>query len=723
MGTIFDTKGCFYRALDDEPVFVLLARDPCAAETVRYWVTLRQALIGRGEKPLEDHETLASALRDAQTMVVWRAEATDPADDTLGGVPRWCAEKVPERRLVSAALDREVEALRARVVELEGKLQLAELTAQPKRDHPDEPQVGHMLPHDEWAGVFHNPNTMRLGNRFLIWDKDGELVFHENRHWQKPAMKADWTGWYPLRHSLQRDMLWCAYEDFRNGRPINAGWRANTTRRAIELGTKGSADALLNKDLKDLSDDDVVAYHVSTLKAAMAAAFANNDQAKAFAASYKMMASGYGSGINLSADTHKVRDALRRLSERLESEIRHSTWPVARKNRMTKIAQEIIEQSVKVQPLPFIAVDLAAKIATGLRQVTDSFDESLAAYRVHGDIYCGRHDSLESWIDRINGYAAELDDGRFIGERLQTRSVGKSPLLGMPYGEVYGEGYNLDTQKPSGVKTVRVEYDSNVETPAEILKAIADTFGISYAQMAEDYRRVHGIPDPIPSGVYWSVEAGNFYSFEGKNSFEGSRGMGHDFYIKWKDRQSEFPSKVHDEIAMPPSATERRIVETLAKEKDYLRSVMLDPSEWTGPGVGWPKEPTSDTIDVTDTPDMPPHRFTMFTKAKGWAYGRGLEINPAHIPAMLDRMDADGWHLQCVLGGVEPTKVGMLFRRAAVAAEHPQQTFLGTFYGCSMWIAKDTPDSVQKKIKNILSPSGVEMYDFTADSLGRGMQP
>jgi hypothetical protein len=71
----------------------------------------------------------------------------------------------------------------------------------------------------------------------------------------------------------------------------------------------------------------------------------------------------------------------------------------------------------------------------------------------------------------------------------------------------------------------------------------------------------------------------------------------------------------------------------------------------------------SDMVDVTDVPGLPPHRFTLFEKGKNWAYGRGLEINPSHIPTMLDRMQEDGYHLQAVFGGVEPTKVGMLFRR------------------------------------------------------------
>ena len=78
-------------------------------------------------------------------------------------------------------------------------------------------------------------------------------------------------------------------------------------------------------------------------------------------------------------------------------------------------------------------------------------------------------------------------------------------------------------------------------------------------------------------------------------------------------------------------------------------------------GMGYTKSPSRDVTEI-DTPDMPPHRFAMFDKGAGWAYGRGLEINPAHIPAMLDRMEQDGYTLVAALGA-QADKVGMIFRR------------------------------------------------------------
>lgn len=75
-----------------------------------------------------------------------------------------------------------------------------------------------------------------------------------------------------------------------------------------------------------------------------------------------------------------------------------------------------------------------------------------------------------------------------------------------------------------------------------------------------------------------------------------------------------------------------------------------------------PVAETSRDVTEIDTPEMPPHRFAMFDKSEGWAYGRGLEINPAHIPAMLDRMEEDGYTLVAALGA-QADKVGMIFQR------------------------------------------------------------
>lgn len=112
------------------------------------------------------------------------------------------------------------------------------------------------------------------------------------------------------------------------------------------------------------------------------------------------------------------------------------------------------------------------------------------------------------------------------------------------------------------------------------------------------------------------------------------------------------------------------LIELACQSPDRRRPVAEDYSDRFHEEMQKPEAPlygrneTKPSRDVTEieTPDMPPHRFAMFDKGKGWAYGRGLEINPSHIPAMLDRMEADGYTLVAALGA-QADKVGMIFQR------------------------------------------------------------
>lgn len=57
---------CLNKAAPDEPVFVLRAKDPLAAQTVRHWATMAQ-----GEH--EDHKR-EEAVKLADEMDQWRAK-------------------------------------------------------------------------------------------------------------------------------------------------------------------------------------------------------------------------------------------------------------------------------------------------------------------------------------------------------------------------------------------------------------------------------------------------------------------------------------------------------------------------------------------------------------------------------------------------------------------------------------------------------------------------
>jgi hypothetical protein len=66
--------GCFAKALDDEPMFVLLARDTGAPARVRDWAIQRKADISIGKRPESDMGQVNDAFATADRMEAWREE-------------------------------------------------------------------------------------------------------------------------------------------------------------------------------------------------------------------------------------------------------------------------------------------------------------------------------------------------------------------------------------------------------------------------------------------------------------------------------------------------------------------------------------------------------------------------------------------------------------------------------------------------------------------------
>lgn len=68
--------GCFARALDDEPMFVLLARDESAPGVVDAWADNREHEIHNNRRPSSDLAVVQEARQCARNMRAWR-EAND----------------------------------------------------------------------------------------------------------------------------------------------------------------------------------------------------------------------------------------------------------------------------------------------------------------------------------------------------------------------------------------------------------------------------------------------------------------------------------------------------------------------------------------------------------------------------------------------------------------------------------------------------------------------
>jgi hypothetical protein len=65
---------CLDRAMDGEPVFELLARDPSFGRLVRAWADEREAAINAGDRPREDMEQVSEARLMAAEGEQWRRD-------------------------------------------------------------------------------------------------------------------------------------------------------------------------------------------------------------------------------------------------------------------------------------------------------------------------------------------------------------------------------------------------------------------------------------------------------------------------------------------------------------------------------------------------------------------------------------------------------------------------------------------------------------------------
>jgi hypothetical protein len=63
---------CYANALPDEPMFILLARDPSAPSKVRAWAYDRENAIHHGHRPESDRAMVVEARRCADAMTAWR---------------------------------------------------------------------------------------------------------------------------------------------------------------------------------------------------------------------------------------------------------------------------------------------------------------------------------------------------------------------------------------------------------------------------------------------------------------------------------------------------------------------------------------------------------------------------------------------------------------------------------------------------------------------------
>lgn len=96
--------------------------------------------------------------------------------------------------------------------------------------------------------------------------------------------------------------------------------------------------------------------------------------------------------------------------------------------------------------------------------------------------------------------------------------------------------------------TLQQDYDERDEEACELIERWLDVGQPhdwdGWQKRVEKFLGFHvEFPEPIPPGITWRSEQGNFY--DGYN-----RGQGEEFLVKWYDRRQEFP-KLHDNLGRP----------------------------------------------------------------------------------------------------------------------------------------------------------------------------
>lgn len=134
--------------------------------------------------------------------------------------------------------------------------------------------------------------------------------------------------------------------------------------------------------------------------------------------------------------------------------------------------------------------------------------------------------------------------------------------------------------------------------------------------------------------------------------------------------------------------------------------------------------------DLAHGPEVPPHRFSVFHKGKRYAYARGLEINPAHLPVALDTMADDGWHLIAIFGQTDSKHVGFIFERVT-AYSH---TFIPAFMDAPLGevyrpedggVSSDKSDRflAGEPLASIRDAEDCGGQSCGPDGMGRGLEP
>jgi hypothetical protein len=137
---------------------------------------------------------------------------------------------------------------------------------------------------------------------------------------------------------------------------------------------------------------------------------------------------------------------------------------------------------------------------------------------------------------------------------------------------------------------------------------------------------------------------------------ENMRAVNMDANEDWVDRINGFAAELHATFGTDT------FVPAAEVETPSIGASTDRPDPPVGASTG---KAESDMIDLAEVPEseVPPHRFTHFTKFGRYAYAKGLEVAPPHLPRALDAMTKDGWYLLSIFGQTDSKNVGFIFER------------------------------------------------------------
>lgn len=128
--------------------------------------------------------------------------------------------------------------------------------------------------------------------------------------------------------------------------------------------------------------------------------------------------------------------------------------------------------------------------------------------------------------------------------------------------------------------------------------------------------------------------------------------------------------------------------------------------------------------DLAHAPEVAPHRFSQFTKGNLYAYARGLEVAPVHLPVALDAMAADGWYLMAIFGATDTKNIGFIFSRRQFSAFEIAHGYGGGFdTGTRRWTEADVNENIRRFQQGEPLDSIRDEEQGGECDLGRGQQP